>query len=344
MKWIPSSDDVDTGRRRVIRWVLVIVLLGGVALGIAQKLRGPEPSQTIDPASFRPAEQDYLDGPNRSLEPLKDLDAALELPEPLEAMYLDQRGRRGRYWREPAFAMWMRRAWRMRQIPLERARETLDAPAPLNLYDRPGRYLGRGLRLEIYPVRLVRLDASLLAAPATAPATETAPARAEETFWTAADGPVWRIDAVCARADDPADRPLHVFCPFDPRGQIGLLSPLEIDGRAAEGAWEVTEPRAQRCEAMAVYYNLYPARTNDGRELRVPALIAWQLASGDGEATDGWEHSTSMILFGVVLVLLFGVIFLKRRQQSSGASTYRPLRDETAGQAGDPSAPREDEK
>ena len=321
-KWFPTAEDADSPRQRLVRWALVALLGGVVALGVWHYLSllnqeaGPSPAgrqnggaalppRTVGPAPAGPATAPATApaapaGPAGGLR-FPRLADALDLPQAEQGLYDMAVLRKRQLLQDNALGMWLDRVRRMPALTYWELMQ-LDQPGWLSLADpnEHRRFTGRAVRMEIFPVRIIRLE----------PGKDFRATR----WWTVHDGPIWRVDALNALTPQPQAEPVYLLLPFDPTDAFGR--PSTIEGEAAIYAPE----DRRRFEVAGVYYKIYRSPTTDSALLfNYPVLIGSQVVpAAPRGGTGGGIAPESLGLVGVVMVLLFGFLILKRRLSRGG--------------------------
>ena len=302
MKWTPSTRDANTGKRRMIRWVLGAILVAGVALAIGEWVRpqiAPPPSPTTAPSG--------------QAAPFATVREGLALSK-VEQGHYDVAFTRERQLDESAMTMWMQRVRRLPQLSRAQQKE-MEQPSVQSLRTEPERYKGRAVRLTVHPLQVWRWEPHK-----NFVATQ---------WWGVGDGSIWRINAIDASAAKPETRPLILLCAFDPATVLG--KPKKIGDRG-EGLYPIAKPH----EIVGVFYKRHQVNDRTGKLGEFPVVMVWQMRrEGLGIEITPWGNPKHTVILGMILVLVFGYIFLrsklrpKRGQVPShlGTPRYQPLRE-----------------
>ena len=192
--------------------------------------------------------------------------------------------------------------------------DALDRPSYQNILARPARYRGEAVRYIVRVCRSRRLS----------PGRNLA-----RSAWWPKDADVWEVDCIDGEGKYPGDRPLRIYCPFDPAAILGKGTQKDGD--------VIYDLPGKRVELAAIFFKVFaarPERQAQGMpdELLYPCLVAWHMkqTSQAGSARPGIIQLTVIIVILVLMVAAF--VFVKRRSSRARAATqrrYRPLRKET---------------
>lgn len=118
----------------------------------------------------------------------------------------------------------------------------------------------------------------------------------------AEDRPVWRVDCLDARVEDPEDAPLMIFTTINPQDVLGEGELVEED------SWQYSDP--PEVDLVGLYYKLLHARPRDGGAGReYPCLVAWKIMPDEAAGTNG---ATVVVISAIILVLIGLMVYLRR--------------------------------
>ena len=230
---------------------------------------------------------------------------------------------------DPALAALLGRIEGLSPLPPAQWPTDLDLPGYGNILAQPDRYRARPIRLSLRVGRVQEMT----------PGQKTTPADLRP--WPRADGkPLWWVECFDASADNPGHRPLILLSIIEPPLPAGKDDPQ--GGRMY--------PKLPPLEAVAALYKIYSWVDRDGQDRDYPLLLAWQLEppTSSRPASGTKVPSQQVMLVGLVLMVGFGLMYLRRRQarvRHESQPSYQPRRwryqppDAPAQRADDPANP-----
>jgi len=217
---------------------------------------------------------------------------------------------------ETAFYMLLGRAGKLGKLDKDDF-DGLTRPAVENLLASPQLYRAQPMRISLFVFGANKL----------APGDGLSYSR----YWPR-DKPVWRLNAMMLAPVKKEVYPVIVFVLEDPMPLLGKGHKIDISGEH-----QYKKP-GKRLEVAVVFYKIYATQSMSRKQRDYPVFVAWQLGGKSRARFDKKGASTLLTaVLGIILVLLAGLVFLKRYIQhvkkgddDDAPVRYRPLRDLSA--------------